>query len=137
MTSEEARRRFVEARVARLATVAADGSPHIVPVTFALEGDRILTAVDAKPKRGGRLQRIANVGVNPAVSLLVDEYDADWSQLWWARADGTASVITAGASLDHALLLLVARYPQYASTDLTGPAIAIRVDRWSGWSAAG
>ena len=54
MTPEEARRRFVEARVARLATVAADGSPHIVPVTFALEGDRILTAVDAKPKRGGR-----------------------------------------------------------------------------------
>ncbi len=106
-----------------------------MPITFALEGDRILTAVDAKPKRGGPLRRVLNVRGNPAVSVLVDEYDPDWNRLWWARADGLATVVAAGASLEHALALLVARYPQYGTTDVAGPAISIRVERWTGWAA--
>ena len=136
MTPDEARSRFVEARVAHLATVGDDGAPHIVPITFAVEAGRIYTAVDAKPKRGGPLRRFANVAANPRVSVLVDRYDADWSKLWWARADGSASVVEAGATFDHALALLRARYPQYAETRLIGPAMVIRVARWSGWSAS-
>jgi PPOX class probable F420-dependent enzyme len=136
MTPEEARARFVEARVARMATVDRNGAPHIVPITFALEGDQILTAVDAKPKRAGTLKRVANIAGNPLVSVLVDEYDDDWSRLWWARADGHATVVSAGAALEHALLLLRARYPEYRATPLTGPAILVRVDCWSGWSAS-
>ena len=27
------------------------------------------------------------------------------------------------------------RYPQYADVELTGPAVIIEVDQWSGWSA--
>lgn len=136
MTPNEARAKFVEARVARLATADAAGVPHIVPVTFAVEADTIFTAVDAKPKRPGPLRRVENVEVNAAVSLLVDEYDEDWRQLWWARADGHATVISVGAALEHALALLRARYPQYREVQLTGPAIVVRVDRWSGWSAS-
>ena len=136
MTPEEARSRFVDARVAHLATVDAEGRPHIVPITFALEADRIYTAVDAKPKGSGPLRRFTNVAGNASVSVLVDRYDADWSQLWWARADGSASVVSSGATFDHALALLRARYPQYAETELTGPAMVIRVARWSGWSAS-
>lgn len=135
MTPDEARSRFVEARVAHLATVDGDGAPHIVPITFAVEGDRIYTAADAKPKRGGPLRRFTNVADNPRVSVLVHAYDDDWSRLWWARADGEASVLSTGASLKHATELLQARYPQYSETALTGPAMVIRVDRWSGWSA--
>lgn len=137
MTPEEARSRFVEAGVAHLATVDGDGAPHIVPITFAVEADRIYTAVDAKPKRGGPLKRLANMAADGRVSVLVDHYDGDWSRLWWARADGLASVLSTGALLEHALDLLQARYPQYQETALTGPAIVIRVDRWSGWSADG
>lgn len=135
MSPDEARSRFVEARMAHLATVSGDGAPHIVPITFAVEADRIYTAVDAKPKRGGPLRRFANVADNPRVSVLVDAYDDDWGRLWWARADGLASVLSTGAALDHALELLTARYPQYRSTALSGPSIVIRVDRWSGWAA--
>jgi PPOX class probable F420-dependent enzyme len=134
MTPDEARRRFVEARVAHMATVDGAGAPHIVPISFAIEGDTLYTAADAKPKRGTPLRRFANVVANPRVSVLVDEYDDDWTRLWWSRADGSASVLAGGPSLDHALDLLRARYAQYAEAAPIGPAMEIRVDRWSGWS---
>ena len=137
MTPEEARRRFLEAQVAHLATVDPSGAPHIVPITFAIEGDTIYTAVDAKPKRGTPLRRFANVAANPRVSVLVDAYDADWTRLWWARADGRASVLVDGEATDHALALLRARYAQYADTGLAGPAMRIDVERWTGWSWSG
>jgi PPOX class probable F420-dependent enzyme len=134
VTPAEARARFDEAAVARLATVGADGAPHIVPVTFALAEDTIVTAVDGKPKRGTPLRRFENVAADPRVSILVDVYDTDWTRLWWARADGRATVLGAGAELERALAALRARYPQYATVALTGPAMVIAVDHWSGWS---
>ena len=136
MTPDEARARFEEARVAHLATVGADGAPHLVPITFALDGDVIYTAVDAKPKRGTPLRRFENAAANPRVSILVDAYEPDWTRLWWARADGSASVEADGDRLERAFQLLRARYPQYARVALTGPAMVIAVDRWSGWSSA-
>ena len=135
MTPAQARQRFSAAVVARLATIGPDGAPHLVPVTFAVEGDTIVTAVDAKPKRGGRLRRLANVSANPRVALLVDEYDNDWDRLWWARADGVARIAGAGAEQDSAFALLRERYPQYASVALVGPVVVVAVLRWSGWSA--
>jgi PPOX class probable F420-dependent enzyme len=136
VTPAEARSRFEEARVARLATVRPDGAPHVVPITFAIDGDSIVTAVDGKPKRGTRLQRFENVAANSRVSVLVDAYDADWTRLWWARADGHASVLADDADLQGVLAALRGRYPQYATVELTGPAMVIVVDRWSGWSAS-
>ena len=126
---EWARARFAGSRVARLATVGT-GGPHLVPVAFAVAGSTILTAVDHKPKTTTRLRRLANIEANPRVSLLVDEYDDDWSRLWWARADGSARVVE---SWD--LAPLVAKYEQYADRVPAGPVVVIEVDRWSGWSA--
>jgi PPOX class probable F420-dependent enzyme len=137
MTPDEARSRFAAERVARLATVDAGGAPHIVPVTFAIEGERLVTAVDAKPKRHRRLRRLANIASNPRVSLLVDHYDEDWRRLWWARADGRARVVDGGPEMDRAVELLRERYPQYGSVELVGPAIVVEIDRWAGWSADG
>jgi PPOX class probable F420-dependent enzyme len=131
-----ARRRFVGARVARLATAAADGTPHLVPVTFAVDGDTIVTAVDHKPKRTRALKRLANIEANPRVALLADEYSDDWSALWWARADGTARVVESGADLERAVARLVERYEQYRERPPAGPAIVVTVARWSGWTAA-
>ena len=136
MTPDEARARFEASPVAYLATVGSDGSPHIVPISFALDGDTIWTAVDAKPKHGTRLRRLENVAANPRVSVLVDHYEADWTHLWWARADGRASAYFEGPELERALALLRARYPQYAEIELRGPALGIAVERWSGWSAS-
>ena len=136
MTPDEARQRFGQSRVAYLATADAGGVPHLVPITFAVAGGRIVTAVDAKPKRGGPLRRIANITVNPRVSVLVDRYDADWTRLWWARADGVARVVIGGAEFVDSLARLRERYPQYRAVGIVGPVIVLQVDRWSGWSAS-
>ncbi len=135
LAGDEARARFAAARVARLATVCAQGRPRLVPVTFAVDADVVWFAVDAKPKSTRALRRLADIAANPAVCLLADRYDDDWSQLWWARADGTATVHTVADASD-AVRLLAARYPQYADAAPAGPAVAVSVTRWSGWAAA-
>jgi len=135
LAPDEARLRLAAARVARLATISPDGHPHVVPVTFAVAGDAIYTAVDAKPKRTPRLRRLSNVRANPRVALLADHYDEDWSALWWARADGLAAVLDDEAGMAAPIGLLSRRYSQYEENTPTGPVIAIRVLRWSGWAA--
>ncbi|CAN5291309.1 TIGR03668 family PPOX class F420-dependent oxidoreductase [soil metagenome] len=137
MEPHECRRRFGLADHAYLATVNDDGSPHLVPVTFALAGDSVVIAVDHKPKRTTALRRLHNIAQRPAVSLLVDEYAADWDRLWWVRADGSAALAGDGPEHDEAIEHLVARYPQYRDVRPDGTAIVVSVHRWSGWSARG
>ena len=129
------RRRFEAARVARLATVRDDGRPHVVPVCFAVDGDVIVSVVDDKPKRSTSLQRLENVRAEPAVSLLVDQYDDDWTQLWWVRADGVAAVLESGSEHARAIDLLVAKYGQYRERRPAGATLVIAVEAWRGWSA--
>ena len=134
----EARQRFTDSRVLCLATVGADGQPHIVPCTFAVDAPgRIVIGIDNKPKVSANLRRLANIAGSPRVSLLADCYSDDWEQLWWARADGVATIERAG--LEHAAhwQLLRARYPQYAGQVLDGPVIVVAVSTWSGWAFAG
>jgi PPOX class probable F420-dependent enzyme len=135
MDAEEQRRRFSAARVARLATVRDDGRPHLVPVCFALDGDSIVSAVDAKPKRSTALQRLDNVRAHPDVSLLVDHYDDDWARLWWVRVDGPARVVDGGAEHATAVARLASKYAQYRDAPPTGAVVAIEVRHWRGWSA--
>ena len=137
MTPDEARARFAAEPVARLATVDAHGSPHIVPVTFALDGNRVVSAVDGKPKRDGRLRRLENIAANPRVSLLVDHYHEDWRRLWWVRADGIARIVDDGPELTEVFDLLRERYAQYRTVEIIGPAIVVEVESWVGWAAAG
>lgn len=128
--------RFAASPVARLATVTPAGSPHLVPVVFAVDPDGrgvVYTAVDAKPKTTRQLRRLANIDANPRVSLLVDHYADDWTRLWWVRADGVATVHADGAVADQGVHLLRAKYPQYQSVPLDGPVIAVTVRRWSDW----
>ena len=128
------RRRFVSSPIARLATVRPDGRPHLVPVVFVLAGNMIFTAVDAKPKRSARLQRLVNLEFEPRCSLLVDHYEDDWSRLWWIRADGEAAVVEPAAASDGFAALLE-RHAQYRTAAPPGPLLAVRVTQWSGWSA--
>ena len=112
---QRARELFAASRVARLATASADGVPHLVPVTFVLTADdRVVVAVDGKPKRSPVLRRSRNVRENPSVALLVDHYDDDWTQLWWVRASGRAVVREPGdPTSSDALDALAAKYRQY------------------------
>jgi len=134
---DEARWRahLAAARVGRLATVRPDGAPHVVVCCFVVEGDRVWTAIDAKPKSGAPLQRLANVRANPRASLLVDHYEEAWEALWWVRVDGTAAVLESGNEEERAIAALTARYAQYVRAPPGGPVIEIAIERITGWSA--
>jgi PPOX class probable F420-dependent enzyme len=135
LDSAQARTLFASAPVARLATVAPDGAPHLVPVCFALTGDTVYTAVDGKPKRTSRLVRLANIAAEPRVALLADHYDDDWTRLWWVRADGDAHVVADTDEWAHAVAALAAAYSQYARNPPPGAVIRVAVRRFSGWRA--
>jgi PPOX class probable F420-dependent enzyme len=127
--------RFASASVARLATVAPDGMPHLVPVVFALRENVFYTAVDAKRKSTRRLRRLANIESNPKVSVLVDHYADDWTRLWWVRADGVAAIHDDGDALQEGYDLLREKYRQYRAVPLDGPVITVDVRHWNSWHA--
>jgi len=129
--------RFAVARVARLATVGADGAPHLVPIVFAVAGDVIHSAVDAKPKRHRNLRRLANIAHEPRVSLLADHYDdGDWDALWWVRADGVGAVHEPGEPVAaRAVELLAGWREERPLLVVVRPVLAVAVTRWSGWAA--
>ena len=138
----ELRRLVQDARVARLATIAADGRPRLVPCTFALAttpdgGDVLYSAVDDKPKASRDLARLRDVERDPRVTVLVDHYDDDWSELWWVRLRGTGRVLRDGPERDTALDLLAVRYAPYSRRRPDGAVLAIDVEDWRGWRAAG
>ncbi|MCA9823064.1 MAG: TIGR03668 family PPOX class F420-dependent oxidoreductase [Dehalococcoidia bacterium] len=125
-------------RVAHLGTIAADGRAHIVPVCFAPVATEFVIAIDGKPKRVGKLARIANIERDPRCSLLWDRYDDDWTQLAWVRADGGAHVVQRGAEMPEALAALRSRYEQYEEMQLEEmPLIVFRASRTVSWRWSG
>jgi PPOX class probable F420-dependent enzyme len=127
------------ARTATLATIAGDGRPRLVPICFVVADDVVWTPLDEKPKAVAdvrSLARVRDIVVRPAVSLLVDRWSEDWSELAWLRVAGTARLVepelVPGAVLDA----LRAKYPQYRDHRLdVRPMIAITIDRATRWSA--
>jgi PPOX class probable F420-dependent enzyme len=136
VTDERAWELLGGARVARLATVAPDGRPSLVPICCAAIGGVVYHAVDHKPKATRRLARLEHLAAEPRAAVLADRYDEDWERLWWVRADGRARVLEDGPHAEHALDLLVEKYAQYAERRPAGPVIALEVERISGWAAA-
>jgi PPOX class probable F420-dependent enzyme len=133
---ELARRRVLAARVARLATIDPDGRPHLAPIVFVLDRDTLYTAVDAKPKRSRTLRRIENARDRPAVVVLVDHYEDDWTRLWWVRLRGHARVLDNGEEANRALRLLNEKYQQYRRERPGPPVLAVDIAEWRGWDGA-
>ena len=127
--------RVTAARVARLATTDSDGRPHLVPIVFAFDGGTLYTAVDRKRKRSQTLRRIENARARPDVTILVDEYDEDWTSLWWIRLRGRARVLDDGEERARALALLAAKYAQYHEEPPDGPVLAVDVTDVLEWRA--
>ncbi len=136
LPADTARQRLATVPVARMASVDAAGLPHIVPVTFAVAGDQIFSAVDHKPKSTRNLRRLRNIQVNPQVAVLADHYADDWARLWWVRADGRAEIVETDDAMAGPMALLADKYPQYPQRPPAGPVIVVTVERWTGWAAA-
>jgi len=135
MAESDAVAMFAQSPVAMLATVGPDGAPHLVPVVFAVHDGVVYTAIDAKRKTTQRLRRLANIEGNPKVSMLVDHYDEDWTQLWWVRADGVATIHHSGEEMASGYALLRRKYFQYQRIALDGPVVTVDVQRWASWQA--
>jgi PPOX class probable F420-dependent enzyme len=133
----EMRRRVAPAPVARLATIDPNGRPHLVPVCFALDGERLYSAVDRKPKTSPRLARLENIRAHPPVAVLVDHYEGDWSRLWWVLLRGRARVVEEGEEHELALAMLSDKYPQYRDSPPVDAVIVMSIDEWRGWAASG
>ncbi|PYM90979.1 MAG: TIGR03668 family PPOX class F420-dependent oxidoreductase [Candidatus Rokuibacteriota bacterium] len=128
-----------ESRVARLGTADREGQPLVVPVCYVFDGRACFSAIDAKPKRVAprALRRVRNIADNPRVSLVVDRYDEDWSQLCWVIVQGRADILGEGPERALAVDLLRAKYPQYRAMGLDrDTAIVIRIspERTTFWS---
>src|SRR5581483_5571574 len=126
------------ARVGHLATAAESAQPHVVPVCFVIDGERLYWAVDDKPKRTRALRRLRNIEDNPRVALVVDQWDEDWTRLAWVMVEGTAAVVDGAAERARALDRLTAKYPQYARMSLAttaGAVVAIAPTRARAWRA--
>ena len=137
MDDADLRRRVAAARVARLATVEADGRAHTVPICFALDGDTLYSAVDGKPKRSRDLRRLRNIRERPLATVLVDHYEEDWTRLWWVRLRGAARVLEVGGPEEaRAIDLLVEKYRQYRAARPAGPVLAVALEEVRGWEAS-
>jgi PPOX class probable F420-dependent enzyme len=122
--------RGADARAGRLATVTANGHPHVVPCCFALDDETIYSAVDDKPKSTFDLLRLDNLRATSVASPLIDHYQEDWSTLWWVRVDGRGWVAESGDDRERALGLLAAKYEQYRRQTPAGPVLVIDVATW-------
>ena len=136
MLSDGERRFLTGQRIAHLATADRRAVPHVVPVCFAISGGTLYITIDDKPKRrrGAMLKRLRNIAENPAVAVVVDRYDEDWTRLGWVMLRGRADILEAGAEHDEAQALLRSRYNQLRAMDIAEhPVIAIRIERSLSW----
>ena len=126
--------------VARLATVDGSGQPHVIPIVYVFDQMRFFTPIDGKKKRtteARQLRRVRNILQNPRVSLIIDIYNADWTQLAWVQVHGTAQLIDDGPTHQKAIALLRSKYDQYQSVPLgEWPVIAIDPHSLTSWRAA-
>jgi PPOX class probable F420-dependent enzyme len=131
------------ARVAVLATIGRDRLPRLVPICFVSAGTgaelRLYSPLDEKPKKVDdplALGRVRDILAEPEVSLLIDRWSEDWSQLAWLRLGGRADLLARDAADEHAAVVaaLRAKYPQYATHRLEDrPIIRIAVERSRSW----
>ena len=130
-----ARTLLAEARHGHLGLVDAEGAPRVLPVTFAVAGEDVVTVVDDKPKRaaGAALARVRWLRRDPRAALTVDHYDDDWSQLAWVQVLGRVTVEDVVAT--DALAALQARYAPYRERAPGGPLLRLQPERVLAWSS--
>jgi PPOX class probable F420-dependent enzyme len=125
-----------EGRVAHLGLLDDTGRPRVMPVTFAVVGDRVWSAVDDKPKRrpGDELARVRWLRARPESAITVDRYDDDWSRLAWVQLIGSTAVVEAREH-DEIVAALTARYPHYGDHPPPGPLLSFTPQRALWWRA--
>lgn len=88
-------------KTGKLATVRADGRPHLVPVWFVLEGDKIVFNTGTSTIKAKNMMR------DPRVSISVDDQEPPYS---FVTVEGTAELILDQAECLNYATRIGARY---------------------------
>jgi PPOX class probable F420-dependent enzyme len=131
-----ARELLASERVARLAFVDEQDRPRVLPVTFALAGGAIWSAIDEKPKRSPEPARVRRLRRRPEAALCVDVYSDDWSQLAWVQLLGQVEWLPIGQG-GEGMAALAVKYAPYARHTPPGPLMRLSVERALYWRATG
>ena len=123
-------------RVARLAFVDEDDRPRVLPVTFALAGGSVWSAIDEKPKRTPEPARVRRLRRRPDAALLVDVYSDDWSKLAWVQLLGRVEWLAVDQG-GEGMAALAAKYEPYDERTPPGPLMRLGVERAYSWRATG
>lgn len=125
----EAVRTYVtSATVCRIATVRRDGTPHVIPVCPAFDGDSTVYVDVAKDGVTARA-----LEGNDHVAVIFDEYHDDWSKLRAVILRCRAETID-GPELDAAWELFRGKYPQGKAIGWTARhTLALRLREWTEW----
>ena len=109
----------------------------MLPMTFAVLGAEVWSAIDDKPKQqtGEALARVRWLKARPQSVITVDRYDDDWTRLAWVQVLGATAIVQV-ASHDHVLAALAERYPQYRQSPPPGPLLRLTPERVVCWHAS-
>jgi nitroimidazol reductase NimA-like FMN-containing flavoprotein (pyridoxamine 5'-phosphate oxidase superfamily) len=116
------------APVCRIATVRSAGTPHIIPVCPAFDGDATVYVDIARRGVSGRA-----LETNQNVTVLIDEYDDDWSKLKAVILRCKAEAL-AGDEFERAWALFHKKFPQGDAIGWTARhSLALRILDWVEW----
>ena len=121
-------------RVARLGLLDDHDLPRVLPVTFAITGGLIYSAIDQKPKSSAEPARLRYLRRRPEVAFTVDHYEDDWTELAWVQVLGRIELLEAA---EDAMTALTAKYDQYRSEPPPGPLLRLVPERAVYWRASG
>ncbi len=100
-------------RVARVASINADGALHVVPICFALNGETIYSTVIEGSKRLDNMRRTASL------SIVIDRYEeneGEWLTLKGILMSGRAEILDYANNKEAFMSgwsRLIRKYPQY------------------------
>ena len=121
-------------RVGRLGLLDDAGRPRVQPVTFAIAGGAIYSAVDRKPKRPGEPARVRYLRQRPEAALTVDRYDDDWTKLAWVQVLGRVELLEPSEDR-RGMDALAAKYEPYRDDPPPGPLLRLVPERTLHWRA--
>ncbi len=111
MTPDEVQSFLADNTVLQVATLGSDGWPHVAPMWYVMDGDKIVFRSFTKS------QKIVNLTRNPNLTVLVESGD-EYSQLRGVMIKGTARLIDV---VDYVITIygeLAAKYPMINDTKM-------------------
>lgn len=131
MTPEEVQEFLTANTVLQVATMGKDGWPHVAPMWYVMDGNRVVFRSFTKS------QKIVNLQRNPQLTVLVETGD-DYSQLRGVMIKAEAKLVSDPEYVLSVYGGLAAKYPMINDTpmDLEGDALEAAFGRFASKNTA-